>query len=503
MTDRSESTRAPRTGGWPLVRVAVLALLAALASTANAQPVLWEAMPGVRELPTDPDPIVALDFLYGEGAQADDPTADTLVVFSLGGGAFLYNPSGRAGAAGDNGVYGVWHQLCSNAGCTGPQHGIVTAAGTVLVGGAGSTGLSRGADRGRTWAYNIEAYGAAPFFESALAGPAGARAIVAGPGDDGRIVRSLADGAPGTWAPAGTGFGLAQSFGEVPPSAALPNGRLLMGVWNGAVYSDNGGTSFTRSNAYGQARYIVYSFTFMPQSGHPYGGVAFAGMQNVALSPAPNAEVHRSDDGGATWSLVHRFTAEETGQPETAGANVAHPAVLATSDGALWAGVSQRNGAFPNRGGIMRSVDGGVTWARADAGFDAGDGRGYRVNELRLGRDGRLYAATQRGVWRTTAPVVADEASPVDELGVAVSVRPNPAGGRVEVVVSLAAAQAVRVVVLDALGREVAVVLDGAASAGDRTMGVDTASWPAGVYVLQATSESGRTSASSRFTVVR
>ena len=78
--------------------------------------------------------------------------------------------------------------------------------------------------------------------------------------------------------------------------------------------------------------------------------------------------------------------------------------------------------------------------------------------------------------------------------------RPNPAGGRVEVVVSLTEAQAVRVVVVDALGREVAVVLDEAA-VGERVVGLDTSSWPAGVYVVRATA--GAQIASVRLVVAR
>ncbi len=110
MTDRSLSTPAARMGGRLLTRAAVLALLAATGPVVLAQPVTWEAMPGVRELPTDPDPIAAVDFLYGEGAASSDPAADTLVVF-MPYGTFLYNPSGAAGAAGDNGPFGPWHQL--------------------------------------------------------------------------------------------------------------------------------------------------------------------------------------------------------------------------------------------------------------------------------------------------------------------------------------------------------------------------------------------------------
>ena len=39
----------------------------------SAQPVTWEAMPGVRRFTFEPDRVVAVDFLRGEGAQADDP----------------------------------------------------------------------------------------------------------------------------------------------------------------------------------------------------------------------------------------------------------------------------------------------------------------------------------------------------------------------------------------------------------------------------------------------
>ncbi|HEX8385103.1 MAG TPA: hypothetical protein VF576_02910, partial [Rubricoccaceae bacterium] len=100
---------------------------------------------------------------------------------------------------------------------------------------------------------------------------------------------------------------------------------------------------------------------------------------------------------------------------------------------------------------------------------------------------GVLYAATFRGVWRTTGPVVAGEAGPSEAPGgVGVTVRPNPAGGRVEVAVTLAAAGPVRVVVLDALGREVAVVLDGASAVGERVARLDVPAWPPGVFVVRA-----------------
>jgi hypothetical protein len=143
----------------------------------------------------------------------------------------------------------------------------------------------------------------------------------------------------------------------------------------------------------------------------------------------------------------------------------------------------------------MRSADGGATWARADAGFRDGTNRGYAVNQLALSRTGVLYAATERGVWRTTGPAVVGEAAPEAEASAfGVSVSPNPAGGRVEVSVTGSGGVPVRVVVLDALGREVAVVSEGAGS-------VDVSAWPSGVYVVRA--EAGGRVASARLVVAR
>ena len=95
---------------------------------------------------------------------------------------------------------------------------------------------------------------------------------------------------------------------------------------------------------------------------------------------------------------------------------------------------------------------------------------------------------------------VAGEASP--ETGAArLAVFPNPASGRVAVRASLAAAGPVRVAVYDALGREVAVAFDGALSAGEREMVVETGAWPAGVYVVRMTA--GAETVSARLVVAR
>ena len=425
----------------------------------------------------------ALDFLLGP-----TPAQDSLVAVR-NSGVFLYNPSGAAGAAGDNSPeWGAWHPLCTNALCS-VSVGVVTESGSIVVGGR-DRNIRRSTNRGRTWTANDVVYSPDVLLESslpALRGPAGAPALIATVSDDGNTARSLGDGAPGTWQQVGNGMGRPQSLGEVPPSPSLPSGRLLMGVWNGITYSDDGALSWQRSSAYGFARYIVWSFAWLPSAGHPYGGVAYAGVQNVPVGEGRGAELLKSADGGRTWTLAHSFTGAEVGFPVPQGGDFSRVIVFATPDGALWAGVSLSGGwENPRRGTIARSTDGGATWVRADAGFRDASNRGYAVDQFVLARDGRLYAATTRGAWRTTASAVAAEAGPSAAPSVGVSVRPNPAGGRVEVVLTLAAAGPVRVAVVDALGREVAVVLDGAAGAGETVAAVETGAWPAGLYLVRA-----------------
>ena len=212
--------------------------------------------------------------------------------------------------------------------------------------------------------------------------------------------------------------------------------------------------------------------------------------------------------------------------------------IYETTNGAMWTDI----GPAPVRGSPSRPdtylvpVPGGLVaaygtgtdvWLSGDAGrswrlvFDV-DGpltSNDQVKDMEVGPDGRLYAAVDSqqsqdalergGIYRTVEPlfVVAGEAAPETAPGVGVAVRPNPASGRVEVLVSLVSAGSVRVAVFDAQGREVALAFDGAMPAGERVVGVETGAWPAGVYVVRVSAAggggSGAGAASARFTVAR
>lgn len=501
---------ATRMGG--LLCVAVLTLLP-MGATAQA----WEQLPLVPT--TTSQSIHGIGFLRGEGASSVDPQSDSLVM-SHWGRMFLYNPSGAAGAAGPNGEWGAWYLLCQGSYCS-PSALVVTASNSILYGSRDRL-LSRSTNRGRTWSTVSDSLYAIPLFESALPALAGANGhgLVAVVGDDGRVETSLADGASGTWERGGLGGGMAETLGEVPPSAALPTGRLLMGVWNGVTGSTDGGASFQPTSLYGFGRWIAYSFAFVPQAGHPYSGVAFAAVLNTALLPSsPAGEIHRSDDGGLTWTLVHRFTGEETGLPlyrDPEGTSpdsylLGQSALLATPDGVLWASVNSLPGGSVQPGVIMRSTDLGQTWSRVDAGFEGYTGYqiptpaafGWRVRRFALSRTGVLYAATDYGVWRTTQPVVSGEAWPTpSSAGLALAVAPNPSRGLVTLALSSREAQRARVSVVDVAGREVWAGETWATPEG-ASVSVDASSWASGVYVARASLGRHTEHVTARFTVAR
>ncbi len=80
---------------------------------------------------------------------------------------------------------------------------------------------------------------------------------------------------------------------------------------------------------------------------------------------------------------------------------------------------------------------------------------------------------------------VAAEASPETNGGLSLSLAPNPSSGPVTVGYALRAPGAVRVSVVDALGREVAVVAEGARAAGAHAARIDAQRLPAGVYAVR------------------
>ena len=337
----------------------------------------------------------------------------------------------------------------------------------------------------------------------------------------GTLCRSDDDGA--TWEPVleeAPEFVRPRDLLELPPSAALPGGRLVLGVGSGVLTSDDSGATWAATSLYQEFRWVGDALALVPDPAHPYGGTVHLVARDFLYVDGATVVALASDDGGATWEERHRFTDGSFGLARIESESP----LVALGDGSLVAGlILSRSGLAEDHGLVVWSGDGGRTWAPlggvppwlgADPPAGACDVEGpgpacpggawpgWGAQLLRVDRSGRVWAATENGVWRTAGPAwaVASEGPRGPGEGLDVSVRPNPSAGRVEVVVEGAASRPVRVVVLDALGREVAVVWDGPVRAGQR-LEAPTAGLAPGAYVVRVVS--GGAVASVPLVVVR
>lgn len=395
-------------------------------------------------------------------------------------------------------------------------------SGDTLFTGTGGGIIRRSTDGGQTWA---AVNGCDSGF--CIGGPDepdGFHVVPAGRPHAGRILAGgtilYSDDRGSTWHEATRSFPGDQGFAHT--FTTFPSGQVLMGGNWGMARSEDSGTSYVISPVWGDFRFQGNSVAAVATPGSVQSGAPSCGLTDVTLcdgaialgidAMGPSVRAWWTNDGGRSWSAPTQLP-----EPFDGVGNGGVAGVVGLPPGPAGLG---RAVAVLGRGVVYATADGGQTWrviGRLPLVIEPGT---LNLPVLaRLGPDGHLWVSTLRGssaglapgwIYRSAEPavaafVVAGETPPAEAPRVGVSVRPNPAGGRVEVVVSLASSGPVRVVVLDALGREVTVILDGETASGERAVGVDASSWPAGVYVVHAALGSGpmRTTASSPFTVVR
>src|SRR5690606_34521626 len=190
---------------------------------------------------------------------------------------------GSADTLYSGGVRGLWRREPSGAWSSSlcdpcsADHAARTREGYRLVGApAGATRLDRSTDGGQTWEQDVFGY-VAVLHQSTLPALGGAvyACIIA-------CSRSFDGGAEGSWEALGSLGGEAASLGEVREAPQLPDGRLLAGLWNGLVYSDDGGQTWEPSSLWGPGAVVVNGLAFDTVAGHPYGGVAYAAVRDFA-----------------------------------------------------------------------------------------------------------------------------------------------------------------------------------------------------------------------------
>jgi hypothetical protein len=352
--------------------------------------------------------------------------------------------------------------------------------------------IQRSTDGGETWVDVNDGGNVAPVYT-----PGGALLT----GYDGHptdtVTRSTDDGL--TWeqidmGPTLGGRTLPLAFAVLPPSEALPGGRIVAGGNDGLVYSDDDGFSWQPTNVWAAFAFRASAVVLAPWGDPP--GTLYAQVNGTAT--------------GTVWESADGVEWTEVGQIPGIGGGGANMTVAGDeSGGALYA---------VDDGGtediqVYRSGDRGRTWAgtgRIPAEEILGNEVGVRLEELIVGPEGRLWLGISgqgpsqgEGVFRTVEPVFPVSAEgglepgkPGAEL---VAAYPNPSSGAVTVPVVVPKAAEVRVTVYDVLGRAVATLHDGRLDIGVHDLTLDGAALPTGVYLVRAeVSGSGAAQAHTR-----
>lgn len=160
---------------------------------------------------------------------------------------------------------------------------------------------------------------------------------------------------------------------------------------------------------------------------------------------------------------------------------------------------------------FVTDANASATWSQAGAFVDTlwvppgvlPEGGPVRVVVTPLGADAHWDFAelTDQAINVTVGITVGDEDVP-QASSLDLSVFPNPATTSLTATLQLGRSSFVTVVVLDMMGREVARLHEGALSAGQQSLPLDTRGLASGVYLLRVSGEDGLVAA-QRFSIVR
>ncbi len=302
----------------------------------------------------------------------------------------------------------------------------------------------------------------------------------------------------------GASFQTAESPGSSAPDANAdrltvvtsgPNtGRILGAGLSGITKSDDGGQTWSATSEWVFRQMDTRCISTL-RGQAPGGGDRLVTLINDLRIQDDSLRISLSDDGGETWRRP---------QAVLQGAFRTCSEIVDLGMG--------RAVAVLLRGPIYGTEDAGETWTKwSDWPGPTGQaGVAVFTKWATLGPDGHLYVGLSHNSApnvfdvRTTVPVgmiTANGPTPAVESRLTLSVRPNPSDGRVTVLLEAAEPGIVRLSVVDALGREVALLFDGPVTER-REVPVETSGLAPGVYVVRA-STAGFADVTSRFTVAR
>jgi photosystem II stability/assembly factor-like uncharacterized protein len=188
-------------------------------------------------------------------------------------------------------------------------------------------------------------------------------------------------------------------------------------------------------------------------------------------SDSSHPTVYRSTDFGSTWKPVELTTARVTS--------------LATNTrGDLFAGMHTNipGGWKVAQSGVYRSTDNGETWSGMNFGL-----LDTNVTAVAIAHDGRAFVGTDNGLYRSVASTLGVDNAGIETDEVKVECAPNPFSSNATIRFTLPAQCHARLVIINTLGREIAVPIDKTLEAGQHAVVFDSEEIPAGRYFIRLT----------------
>ncbi len=351
--------------------------------------------------------------------------------------------------------------------------------------------IVRTTDGGDTWTSQTIGGGAFDL-EGIDFSPSGATGIIAT--GDGPVFRSADSGA--TWSLVATGAGDLRHVDWVDESVVWVAGRD-----GDSAISTDAGASWTYHNT-----------------------GAIDRTESIAAISATEAwlanrsgQIQHTTNAGVTWSTQTSGTGSDLKDIQMLDASTGFIAgngnvvLKTTNGGATWTNVA--TAAVSGNG--LYFVNANMGWVVADAGqiwFTANGGTSWALQASGTAQSfNRVHFPTSSLGWAVgdagtivrfgTIPTANDPGTDLPNGYVLSPVYPNPFNPQARFTLDVEVAQAVRISIFDALGREVRVIHNDALSAGNSAFVIDGSGLPSGVYSLRA---SGETFASStKLTLLR
>lgn len=320
---------------------------------------------------------------------------------------------------------------------------------------ATGNGVVRSNDNGASWSPANNGLTGFALYTSKVA--SGATSVYVG-GTFGGVYVSTDDG--GNWTGPGTGL---PGFGGI--GAIFVDGSdLWVGAGSSGIYhsTDNGGSWTPASTGLPDFSKTVGTITRS-------GSTLYAGLSTYAGSP-----VYRSTDGGASW------TGSSNGIPA-----VSFISTLTSVGSFVFAGFGSTNSG--TGGPVYRTSDNGANWTPVSEGLPIPSS----VNSYAV-TGGSLFAA-YLGVWKRPLSEVTGvrlTSQAIPERFALEQNYPNPFNPETKLRFEIRETGHARLAIYDALGREVATIVDQALRPGSYEIPWNASGCSSGIYYLRLTSGS-------------